>query len=62
MDFGKALRQLRAGHRLRRGAWRVGWLEIDARGVILHHATAVSWRDWPPLQVDLLAEDWSVVG
>lgn len=78
MDFGDAIRALKAGQRVARAGWngKGMWLEIQRPDegskmtlpyVFLNYPADGAFMPgarvpWQPSQTDVLAEDWAIVG
>ena len=70
MDFGEALKELRAGRRMTRAGWQGDGMSVylePARGMLLAYLSLRLPRPdpvevpWTASQTDVLADDWDVL-
>lgn len=61
MDFGDAVRAMKAGQEVRRRNWRRDWKVAIMNGVIVTFISGpIGWMSWKPEFDDILAEDWEL--
>lgn len=61
MDFGDAVRAMKAGQEVRRKSWRKEWKIAEHNGsLITFIGGPVGWSYWRPSYDDILGEDWEI--